>query len=717
MGHNRNTNYQLICSIYSVTLTWFWGVVVFCLLIANGTTFAQTSPTTAGGTLGGSHKDTSAMSKSNTSKWKDEEAKAHYEKLNSAKLYTPDTSVHNFERRPFIQPWYKDLGNMGSAASNLMFTPDATFGPSLGYHVFDIYRFDADQMNFYNTNRPYSVFSYQLGSKQEQTAGLLHSQNIRPNWNITFEYRKINSPGFYKVQRTNHDNAYLSTNYKSLDKRYTLYATITYNKEQLDENGGIVQYGELSDPAYIDRKTVDVAYANDQYSLTRSTVSNVLRDFTFMLQHSYTWGEEDTTYSTDSTSYTYKLKPRFSLTHYFEVGSEKHEFKDLAPDSLQFTTLFAHTFLSSTPGYYTPGEDSVETQQKWVWIENKIMLNGFLGKSEDPLKFSIGAGNRYDVFTSKPVYNIIKDSLPNLDYSLGQDQTTMLNSYLAGNIMKEALRPGDWEYGITGKYIFSGSYSGNMQANAEIGKTFDSSKGSIVAGVSQQISDAPYNMTHIENRFVRLDYTFNQQSISSVYFSVDFRKLRLTAGVKAFVINNYFYINDSEKPAQYNIPFNVTAFWIRKVFKAGNWYLDNELVYQQAPVNAPVNVPALMGRHALSYERSMFKNAIKIATGAEVRYQTSYNLPGYDAILNQFFYQNNSYVSNNPEFSIFLNFRVKHLRAFVMVDQLQQVFLSNTINYVGTPVINYNGSGYNYVPVYAAQNTMVRFGFSWVLIN
>src|SRR5262249_43126365 len=135
-------------------------------------------------------KDTS-MNKSNTGKWKEEEAKVSWEKLNSSKVYSPDTSLHTFQRNHFTEPWFRDLGNLGSPASNLLFTPEYRVGPSLGYHVMDVYRLNADSLNYYHTNHAYSEFGFQLGSKQEQTAHLLHTQNIKPNWNFAVDYRKF----------------------------------------------------------------------------------------------------------------------------------------------------------------------------------------------------------------------------------------------------------------------------------------------------------------------------------------------------------------------------------------------------------------------------------------------------------------------------------------------------------------------------------------------
>ena len=688
-----------------------------CLSAWCGVAMAQTTP--ASGTTGlNTPKQDSAMNKTNTTKWKDEEALITYQQLNSARVYTPDTALHTFQRNPFTQPWYQDLGNLGSPVNNLLFTPEDRLGPTLGYHVFDVYRFNVDSLNYYSTTRPYSVFSYNLGSKLEQYAGIMHTQNIRPNWNVMVDYRKTNSPGFYMTERNNNDNASFSTNYKSLDKHYVLYAAMVYNKEQHDENGGIVDAGFLSDPAYSDRRTINTVYENTEYSSTRSPVSNVQRDFSFLLQHTYRWGNIDTTYNSDSTQYTYRIIPRFSITHKMEMSTEKHTYTDLAPDSLQYVSLFHQTFTSNGTGYYTLGQDSVLTQQKWFWVDNKILLNGFIGKEGRQLEFSAGLGNRYDEFISTPVSNIIKDSLPKLYYSSGLDRSSIVSNYLVAEIKKEALQAGAWEYNLNTKFFLTGQHAGNFLLNASVGKQLKNILGSFVAGFQQQVGSAPYSYTNYENLYTKDFFSFNNESVTTLYATIESPRFRLSFGARNYVMSDYIYINDSERPAQYTIPFSISQVWIRKVFKAGNFFLDNELVYQQLPGNAPVNVPAVMGRHQLSYERSLFKRSLKMAIGIEVRYNSSYNPSGYDPILNKFYYQNSTYVLNAPVGSVFFNFRIKRFRAFVMGDNLQQLFTRNAVLYTaGPPLNNYNNTGYNYNPVYAAPDALIRFGFNWVLVN
>lgn len=652
--------------------------ILVCLLLWTDQSFGQQPPPITSG-FGSTPRDTNA-NKSNTTSWHNETARITYRYLNSNIDNIPDTSLHTFHRRPFSQPWYRDLGNLGSPTQNLLFTPEPRSGPSLGYHVNDVYRYDTDSLKFYNTTKPYSNFTYQLGSKLEQVAYIHHTQNIKPYWNVSAEYRKTSSPGYYKIQRNNHDNANLTTRYSSKKKHYELYGAIVYNKEQHDENGGITNLNLLDSAQFNDRQLLDVNFQNDAFSTTRSPVSNLQRDFGIMLQHSYTFGKADTTYNEDSTKYTYNLIPRFRLTHKFGMSTEKHQYKDIFPDSLRYTGFFEQYFSAS-------GGDSVYSAQKWFWVDNRFLLNGFLGKEGKQLSFDAGVGNRYDRFTTA--------------YLAGKDEQKLVSNYMTGEIRKEALNAGQWFYGANTQFYVSGKYAGDLTLHAHIGKDLGANWGSISVGFVQQVNSAPYSYTIYRNQFDSMFADYARESVTQLYASFASPKLKLWAGFRNYLVANYIYLDAPQTFAQYSPAFNITQVWLRKIFTLGSFVLDNELAYQQKTNNAPVNVPALMGRHQLSIERFMFKRALKIAAGLELRYQSSYAPAGYDPFLNRFFYQDTYKVSNSPEGSVFFNFRVKQFRAFIMADQVQQLYTTNTI----------------IAPGYAAQNFMLRFGFTWILIN
>ncbi len=698
-------------------------IAISLVFIASGeTVFAQIGTSSQSTTK----KDTS-MNKSNNGKWKSENANITYELINSQKIFVPDTSIAMIHSLKYLGTWCRDMGNIGAPALNLQFTPEERFGPTLGYHVFDAGSYSLDSAKYYNTNRPYSDFSYRLGSKLEQYTGLMHSQNIKPNWNVAVEYHKTTSAGYYKIERNNNDNLYLTSNYRSLNKHYKLWFALVYNKEQHDENGGISNASELDSTnssggkIYSDRRTIDVVNQNEAYSLTRSSVYNNMRQFGLQVQHTYIWGVTDTAYNGDSTQYSYSLKPRFSITHRFRLGSEKHTYNDLTPDSVRYASLFHQALGSGGSGYYSAGSDSVFAQQKWVHIDNKIFFNGYLGKSANPASFSAGIGNRIDLFTSDPVSKLVTDSLPTVVHAPGTNQLNLVHNYLEALIHKDALNAGDWTFNANGRLFITGPDAGDLSLNGKLGKQLRNNSAFLELGVGQQINEVPYAYRYYGNAYTNDTFHLDRkESVSNLFATVYFSKLKMGLGVKSYVINNYVYINEQEQPAQYTVPFSVQQLWIQKLFRAGKFCLDNQLSVQQFASGSPVNVPVLMGRHQLTYENVLFKNALKIVVGSEIRYNTSYKPAGYDCQLNRFFYQNTTSVTNTPEISFFVNFRVKsRFRAFFMVDQLQQLIpgVTNTILFLGSPFTNSANPGFLTVPVYATPDAMLRFGFSWILVN
>lgn len=628
-------------------------------------------------------RDTSA-NKTNNTEWRNERARLTFRKANSNAVYIPDTSLHTFHRRPFIQPWHGNLGNHGSAAFNWFFTPEYRVGPTLGYHVFDVYRYHPDSLYYYNTNRPYSNFIFQLGGKLEQTAQIMHTQNIRPHWNVALQYRKLTSPGAYVMQRTNHDNAWITTNFQSPKLRYKLYGAIVYNQQQQDENGGITDEGFLDSAAFGDRRTIPVRFDNARIGTVgdnvRSGITNTQRDVSVLLQHSYTFGPIDTLYNEDSTRYSLELKPRFGISHRLQIGYERHSYRDMRSDSLRYVDFFNQPLRRE-------GQDSVVSVQRVFTIDNRIMLNSFIGKKENLLSFSAGLGTRNDKFRTH--------------YGIGTNANNVFSNYLIGELKKEILQQKQWFYNASAMLYLTGT-PGSSLLNIEAGKDLGYNWGSLRAGFSQSINSAPYSYEIYQNQYDTMLTSFGKESITQISGTYDNYRRGVSGGVRNYLINNYIFINEQQRPDQSSETFNITQVWLNKIFRLGKFVLDNELVYQQKAGNAPVNIPSLIGRHQLSIETNLFKSSLYIASGVEVRYHTAFSPMAYSTYLNRFYYQNAYYLTNTPSGAVFFNFSIKQFRAYFMGDQIQQLFLKeNVINAPGYPMPDFT----------------IRFGFSWTLIN
>ncbi|MBS1615401.1 MAG: hypothetical protein JST06_04700, partial [Bacteroidetes bacterium] len=539
------------------------------------------------------NRDTSKQE--NSKEWHDEPVRIYRNRAYSEKKeFLPDTSIHHFHRRKFLGTWYRNLGNLGTPAASQLFSPEnlGQCGPSLGYHVYDEYRFDADSLLYYNTTRPYTSFGYELGSKLEQTLRLLHTQNITPRWNIALQYRKVNSAGYFRLQRSNHDLGALSTQFKSRNLRYELFGAIVYNKEQTDENGGILGDSLLSDGRYSDRGTLPVALDNPSYFNTssqgqRSSVTNTLRDFNVLLQHRYTLGRRDTAYNADSTQYNIVLVPRFSIGHRLEAGSAKHRFKSLLPLQEDWHSFYPGSFASS---------DSVYSEQYQRWIDNRFTLSGFIGKGTKQVSLTAGIGNRFDDFYT--------------DFVTGRDELSMVSTYLSGTLQKEALSAGAWSYHADAKLFISGAAAGDFTLNAALNKDFGPRLAVLSLGASQQLSEAPYAYTIYQNQYFAQRASLNKESITSFWGRLASPRLGLNLGIRSYVLSNYIFLADSAGDvsngklllSQHAGSFSLTQITAQKQQHVGSFVLDGEAAFQALAGQAPLYVPALLARLSLSYE-------------------------------------------------------------------------------------------------------------------
>lgn len=620
----------------------------------------------------------STKNKSNE-KWVDEQARIYYTRITSEVKRLPDTAIHNYHHFRPEQPWWgRDLGNMYSPSVNLFFTPFQAAGPDLGYHVWDLYTLKTDSLALYNTTRPYTDFEFTLGSKAAQRVSILHTQNITPDWNVAGTFTNVNTPGYYYIQRSTGISGSLSSNYRSKNQRFNTIVGFTYNRFSQDENGGIQSDSFLTSDNYPDPLLIPVNLPESNYGSQRAAVTNRFRNTHLLVQNAYAWGVRDTTYNEDSTKATFTFTPRFRLKHQLQLHSERHRFKDVGPEASRYAFIAPLTFGTT---------DTVRSEQNWFYVDNKFSLNGYVGKKDKLLAAEAGIGFRWDQFGT--------------DSALLSDKNAFFSNYIFGTIKKEALQEGEWQYGAQAELFFSGQAAGNFNIEAQIAKNFRS-LGWIGGELKQTLSNAPYAFTSFNTNFFSRSFSFGKTSITRIGAQLDVSRYRLQAGIRNYVVGNYLYYDTSWNPQQQAAPFSVLQIYGRKQLVYRIFSLDNEVVWQQPTGNAPLRLPAFMLRHVLSVEAGLFKNALQIATGIEARYHTPYYASGYIPYFNQFYFQEQTRISNPVELTLFFNFKVKSFRCFILGDQLQQlVYKRNILNFVGYP----------------APDAMIRFGFNWVMVN
>lgn len=102
------------------------------------------------------------------------------------------------------------------------------------------YVLDATHAPFYlDTHTPYINIRFAQAARQTDWAEVTISRNISPRWNALFFLQRRRSVGTYLHHETDHQNFFLSTQYRSQNDRYHLFLTGSFNEMSDQINGGL----------------------------------------------------------------------------------------------------------------------------------------------------------------------------------------------------------------------------------------------------------------------------------------------------------------------------------------------------------------------------------------------------------------------------------------------------------------------------------------------
>ncbi len=609
--------------------------------------------------------------------------------LDSTRNYKLDSSITDFNRLFPIPATHIYLGNTGNASRSLVFSPNFNAGFDPGFHAFDVYKWKLESVRFFNTTRPYSQLNYFLGSRTEQIIEILHTQNIKPNWNAAFQYRLINSPGFFKSQNTNHNNYILSSKYQSKNQRYNNYFVLVGNKLISGENGGIVDTGAiLKNPDYKDRFSIptylggDPAYSNNFFS-SKSPTFNKYSFFTVLLRQQYDFGRKDSLV-TDSTVIPL-FYPRLRFEYNLQFDQNKFLYQDNFADSGYYKSFYDTTLQNPS--------DTFQLRDSW-----KVLTNDF---------------SIYQFPDAKNLHQFIKLGLTLQNIS-GQTSSGKENFFnTAGHAeYRNKTRNQQWDIQANGKLFFTGYNAGDYHAYISLQRLLGKKVGYLQAGFGNS-NRTPSFIFDSHSSFYLLKTVQNFKKENNAHFFASYYlpsfKLRLTGNY--YLLTNYTYLRNYYQLQQESALFNVFQATLEKTIKLGkhwNWHVA--LYLQQVLGNAEVHVPALYIRNRVAYEGNLgFKN-LDIAIGAEIRYRSAYKADNYSPLLGQFFYQDSVTIRNSlPDISAYLQFRIMAFKFFVRLENLNTA--SGDVNGFGFTNNNLVAPGY---PLPGLQ---FRIGVYWSFVN
>ncbi|MDZ4796090.1 MAG: putative porin [Bacteroidota bacterium] len=609
--------------------------------------------------------------------------------LDSTRNYLLDSSIGDFSRRFPVPATFINLGNVGTAARSLLFSPNFTAGFDPGLHAFDIYKYKLESIRFFNTTRPYSEISYQLGSRVEQLIELTHTQNLKPNWNASFQYRLINSPGFFKNQKTNHNNYLLTSRFQSVNKRYTNYFALVGNKLQAAENGGLQDTAAnyLKDPIYKDRFNIPTKLGGDDpfssnFFTTKINTGNKYSEFTALLRQQYDVGRKDSIV-TDSTV-TPLFYPRLRFEHTFQLDQSSYTFQDYAGDSVYYKTYYDTSLRRPT--------DTLIVKDSW-----KIIANDF---------------SIYQFPDAKNLQQFIKLGvlLQSISGEFASGRKNFVNT-VGHAEYRNKTRNLLWDIEAHGKLFFTGFNKGDYQAHISLERQLGKKIGSLQLGF-ENTSRTPSFIFDSRSSFYfkKIAEDFKKENNSHLFASYFLPSFRFRLTGHYYLATNYTYFTDYFQPEQENTLFNVLQVALEKTIRIGKrWNWHAEVYFQQAVGDAPVNLPLIYTRSRIAYEGNLgFKN-LRIAIGAEIRYRTAYKADGYSPVQGQFFYQDSLTIRNPlPDIAGYINFRIGPFKTFFRVENLNTARSLNGFGFTNNNLV---------APGYAIPGLQIKLGIYWSFVN
>ncbi len=599
-----------------------------------------------------------------------------------------DSSISDWYSRFPVPATYDYLSNLGAAAHPLLFTLNMQPGFDAGFHAYDIYRYTLEGTRFFQTTRPYTELAYMIGSKAEQMANIMHTQNRKNNLNFTFEYRFIASPGALKNQNTSHNDFRISTYYQSKNKRYGLYFIYIANKQKASENGGLVYDTSLQDISLNNPAGAPVRLGSSlspppQGNVFNATVNigTYYRESLIYVRHYFDFGQKDSIVH-DSTV-TRLFYPRLRLQHSISYRSNLYEYRDINLDSTDYINYYHY--------YGANGKDSLYFRDKWRDLTNEFSLITFPDKRNVAQFLRLSA------------------DLQLLDGAFSDGRSQKYTNVYASAEYRNRTRNQKWNVEASGQLYLTGSFIGDYTAYISLQRQLSQKLGSLQVGF-QNSNKSPTQLSQGMTSFpVVPNGSFNNTNIARLFGNFYLPELGLHLYGNYYAVTNYLYFDDFFTMQQRSALFNYINAGAEKKFKLSKHLnLYSEAAFQQAAGNAPVHLPLVYTRNRLAFEGNFYKNLF-LSLGLEVRYFTPYKADGYTPLNGQFYYQTDSTLSNRPDVNVYVNFRIKSFKAFIRLENL------NTIDKYND---NYGFLNHNFSAPHYPQNSLwLRFGIWWNFVN
>lgn len=593
-------------------------------------------------------------------------------------LDTTLTGIQQFS--PIAQPRRPTVGTglVGLAATSLLFEPVKTIGFETGFHSLDYYKFTHDDVKFYRARTPFTSLSYISAGDNVQLLKIIHSQNIKPNWNFGANFNRIGANGFYQHQRGDDLNGALFTWYHTKNKRYNVWVDAVFNTLKAEENGSILKDSIIFAPAGNNLATKEAE------PVRFKNARQLYRDNSLMIRQSYFVGRIDSTENSNNQN----ILPTNKITHTLTYTNSSYSFKKDEED--------AYNVLPAPRNLSTFTNDTTNVKH----LQNEFIYSFFLrAKSSSVIKneLKIDAGIRYDMYTFKQQM-LQKDKTLFYARDFNAQNTTILGAlgYRFSNKV---------DVNLDVQQILQGFNAGDYLYEAKSNIALSNKAGKIVMSAYTQ-NKSP---EEIYNRYFGNYYDWNERANLSRTKTTNFTFtylndfLKLDASAAYYLISNYLYFAPSPTVAKSIIPvqnsseISLLQIKVGKQLDAGSFHVTAYGVYQKTDQQRILRMPEIY-LFASVYKDQTFFKFLKTQIGFDVFYNDTYLAKSYAIAASQFYNGDDITFSSKPVVDAWIKVGLRRANLFVKYQYANQGLFNR-----GTYTVNR----------YPMPDRLLLFGLTW----
>lgn len=582
--------------------------------------------------------------------------------------YGIDSSIINLEEFNAMQrsgSEYLNIGNTGSAAYPLVFSPFRFRGFNVGFNQFEAYRYTFDSTRIYHVMRPFSHIEYIVGQKVEQYFKGKFAGQLKQQFQFGVDFTRYNSRGTYVNQSTNVNGFTLYGFYEPPKRNYSIQTILLLNLAKVKENGGV--------------DDVDV-FAKNSTFFTKELVpvksQNAKNDYTevrWMARGAYHFGKYQ---NIKKDTATLKIKvPTFKIGYEIGTGMQRFKYLDLAPDSAYYGSFWA-------------GKDSIRYDLNITHFSNAAFMEftGQFAKNDTVIKqtnFRASASLHYDIYSIKEM----------------SGKNWFGNFYVKGAVQNNPLAKSKILYKAAVEYYMFGYNQNDLLVDGSVGYNFGKF-GRVEAVVNYHLTEAPFIWQHYSSRSELWLNNFPKQNVLSFGGSYGFQHkiISVFADAKYNYVKNWFYFKSIASPSVDNADANILVLHIGNKFGIKGFHLDNDVWFQPVVNSNSIRLPMWVTRHSMYYEMRIFKKKLWFSTGFDLRYNSPFFGNEYFPLTGQWVLQNSNQLTFYPVLDWFLNLKVKWFRVTAKVANISSAF---------------GPKGYYTAPNYPAADLAFKMGVAW----